>query len=129
MAASQKQKLETSGKAKARILKSIQWLSADGALVIFHGKNTTQPEEFLAPGVYQVDLLALFPEGANRCVEVTVPQYAEATARRLARIPMPPGWVKHLHIWRPKDKRPLVEPIGTSEWWEDETQDAAQKKE
>ena len=127
MPKSQEQSLETSRKAKGRILKSIQWLSADGALVIFHGKNTNQPEEFLAPGVFQVDLIVLYGEGANKCVEVTTPQYAPQTARRLARLPMPPGWTKEMHVWRPKDKRPLMERIGTAEWWEEDKDDGTKE--
>ncbi len=121
--------MDPTAKHKHLLLKSIKLLGAEGAHMIFRGRWGHTTEKFLQPGLYEADLIVLYAEGANRCVEVTTPQYAKATARRLARLPMPPSWVKEMHTWGPKDKRPVVERIGTSEWWEDETQDAAPKKE
>jgi len=58
--------MNTSAKGKRLELKSIKWLSADGAHVIFRAKGIRQAEKFLQPGVCQVDLICLYPEGAPK---------------------------------------------------------------
>ncbi len=88
--------------------KSIAYLSGDGAEVIFRGRWTDKEATHLHPGTYQVDLIVLYGEGAKSVIEVTAPQYQKQAERRLLELPLPPGWIRALHIWGRHAQRPEV---------------------
>ncbi len=97
------------GEQRGRLIgKSIAYLGGDGAETIFRGRWTDKEATSLHPGTYQVDLIVLYAEGAKSVIEVTAPQYQKMAEQRLRELPLPPGWIRAIHIWGRHAQRPEV---------------------
>ena len=103
--------MNTRAKGSRLEAKSIAWLRADGATLVFRGKGLRRSAN--EEGVAQVDLIAFYPNGWVKFVDVTVSANKARARKRLESLAKALGWIKfgEVHIWKPRAKEPEREEV------------------